>query len=189
MKYIIIAVFTGFLIINPAFTQNDSVNSEDQTKQARKADRKKRRINQNPWELLKYISADERERLRKLHATNPKAFPEEVTKVLQRAKEERLEKEKLKQKERQRQNQQIKQLVNQYKNAKDDKAQKEAMDKLRTIIRKIFITKMQENKERLESLEKQVKKVRASYEFRQKNADKIIQARLDTLTQDTNFEW
>ena len=180
MKYLTVAVFTGFLILNPVFAQNDDA-SKDQEKQGKKTDRINRKANQKPWGILRNISAEERERLRKLHATNPEKFRKEITKIVSRAKAERQEKQK--------QNQQIKQLVSQYKNAKDDKTRQEVMEQLRKIISKIFVAKMRENKKRLESLEKHVQKIRKDYEFRQKNADKIIQARLDTLTQDTNFDW
>ena len=71
----------------------------------------------------------------------------------------------------------------------DTETKKEAMEQLRKVIQKIFLEKMQKNKKRLESLEKHVKKVRQDYEFRQKNTDKIIQRRLDTLTNDTKFDW
>ncbi len=184
MKYFILAVTTGLIISNPVFAQNDDGSNErqeDQERRERKADRENRKPNRKLWGILRNISDEERERLRKLHKTNPEAFKAEIAKIVKRIKAERQEKQK--------QNQQIKQLVKQYKNSKDDKTRQEAMDKLRVIIQKIFVTKMRENKKRLESLEKHVKKVRASYEFRQKNADKIIQARLDTLTQDTNFNW
>jgi len=184
MKYLTLAVFIGFLILNPAFAKNDNTDSKAQGKQEkleRKTDRPNRKANQKPWGILRNISAEERERLRKLHTADPEKFRKEIAKIVSRVKAERQEKQK--------QNQQIKQLVSQYKNAKDDKAKQEAIKQLKKIISKIFVTKMRENKKRLESLEKHVRKIRASYEFRQKNADKIIQARLDTLTQDTNFDW
>ena len=184
MKYLTVAVFMGLLIVNPVFSKGEDTGGKDNNKQeqlTKRTDRRNRKTNQKPWGILKNISDEERERLRKLHATNPEEFRKEIAKIVKRVKAERQEKQK--------QNQQIKQLVRQYKNAKDEKTKKEAMEQLRKIIRKIFVAKMQENKKRLESLEKHVKKVRAMYEFRQKNADKIIQSRLNTLTQDTDFEW
>ncbi len=184
MKYLMLAVLTGLFIINPLFAENDDERNEKQEKQERKIGRKNRKINKKPsdeWEILKSISRNERERLRKLHATDPDAFQKEIAKIVERVKGTRQEKQK--------QNQKIRSLVSQYKNAKDDKTKKEAMEQLRKVIQKIFLSKMQENKKRLESLEKHVKKFREAYEFRQKNADKIIQSRLDTLTRDTTFNW
>jgi restriction endonuclease S subunit len=49
--------------------------------------------------------------------------------------------------------------------------------------------KMERNRKRLESLEKHVKKLRKEYDFRRKNADKIIQSRVGHLTGETNFDW
>jgi uncharacterized protein YjgD (DUF1641 family) len=181
MKYLILAVFAGLFIVNPVFAENNAVRDE---KQGSKTDRKNRKIDQktsDKWQILKSISTNERERLRKLHATDPEAFKKEIAKIVERVKAARQEK--------QNQNQKIRNLVSLYKNAKDDKTKKEAMEQLRKVIQKIFLSKMQENKKRLESLEKRVQKVREAYEFRQKNADKIIQSRLDTLTLDTNFNW
>jgi len=164
-------------IINPVFAGKDNVRNEKQ----KKPNHKDRRASKKPsdiWGIMKSIPGEERERLRKLHATDPDAFQKEIAKIVERVKATRQEKQK-----------QIRSLVSQYKNAKDDKTKKEAMEQLRKVIQKIFLSKMQENKKRLESLEKHVKKVREAYEFRQKNADKIIQSRLDTLTRDTNFNW
>ena len=177
MKYLMMAVLTGLIIINPVFSEKDNVRNEKQKKQ----NHKNRRASKKPsniWGIMKSIPGEERERLRKLHATDPDAFQKEIAKIVERVKATRQEKQK-----------QIRSLVSQYKNAKDDKTKKEAMEQLRKVIQKIFLSKMQENKKRLESLEKHVKKVREAYEFRQKNADKIIQSRLDTLTRDTNFNW
>lgn len=207
MKYLLAAVLAGLFVISPAFAERDN-NERGQKRERHERDdddrdnderverrgrdddrdndeREERRTrkkydkrDRNQWKILQSISAEERERLRKLHATNPAAWKEEVAKIVKRI---RAEKQKL--------NKTIKSLVSQYKNAKDDKTKKEAMAQLRKITRDIFLEKMQKNKKRLESLEKHVKKLRQQYEFRQKNADKIIQSRLNTLTNDTKFDW
>lgn len=199
MKYLLIATFIGLFIISPVFAERYDNNRDDEKKERRGEvhdrdddDREKKRGNRKirqrhdkrekqeraQWKILQNISVEERKRLRQLHATNPSAFREEIAKIVKRI---RAEKREL--------NKKIQSLVSQYKNSKDDKTKKEAIAQLRQITRKIFLEKMQKNKKRLESLEKHVKKLRQQYNFRQKNADKIIQSRLDTLTNDTRFDW
>jgi len=180
MKYLLMAVLAGFIVINPAIAE-ERPKEETREKQGGGRDRNNRKFNkkpQNPWKILQNISSEERERLSKLHATNPEAFRKEIAKIVKRI---RAEKQEL--------NKKIQGLVQQYKNAEDAGKKKEALEQLRKIASKIFSAKMEKNKKRLESLEKHVKKLRQQYDFRQKNADKIIQSRLDTLTSDTKFEW
>ena len=200
MKYLLIAAFIGLFIVSPAFAEKDDndddkkergeIHNRDDERENNEREKKRgsRKVRQRhdkrekqeraQWKILQNISVEERKRLRQLHATNPAAFREEIAKIVKRI---RAEKKEL--------NKKIQSLVSQYKNSKDDKTKKEAIAQLRQITRKIFLEKMQKNKKRLESLEKHVKKLRQQYNFRQKNADKIIQSRLDTLTNDTRFDW
>lgn len=202
MKYLLMVVLAGLFVVSPAFAERDDDEREEKRERREKHDRddddrdddgrnerrerkkagkryeKRERRERNPWKILQNISSEERQRLSKLHATNPEAFKKEIAKIVKRL---RAEKQKL--------NKKIRNLVSQYKNAKDDKTKQEAMQQLRKITRNIFLEKMQKNKKRLESLEKHVKKLRQQYDFRQKNADKIIQSRLNTLTSDTKFDW
>lgn len=194
MRYLLMAVLAGLFVISPAFAERD--NDERHEKRGRREkgdnDRNERKYNKRKkalWGIMKQISAEERKRLRQLHASNPDEWRKEVAKVVKRIRQEKQESDKKNRQEKQELNKKIRGLVNQYKNAKDDKTKKRAMDKLRQITRKIFLAKMQKNKKRLESLEKHVKKLRQQYNFRQKNADKIIQSRLNTLTSDTKFNW
>jgi hypothetical protein len=185
MKYMLIAILIGFTSINSVIAEvqqnqkaEEKINKEKIDK--KKARKKRKSMNKLPaqWHILNSISSAERNRLRQLYATNPKAFKQELAKIVKRIKQQ---KQKL--------NEKTRLLVQQYKNTKDAKKKKEILNQLRQITRKIFYSKMQHNKKRLEVLEKQVKILRQQYEFRQKNADKIIQARLDTLTESTNFDW
>ncbi|MDD5727446.1 MAG: hypothetical protein PHV59_02675 [Victivallales bacterium] len=130
------------------------------------------------WRILPDISPDERQRLRQLYQTDPETFKQELAKIVRRLKQEKRESDR-----------NIQQLVSQYKRARDTSEKKALLKQLQQLISSIFYTKMQHNKQRLETLEKQVRKLREQYEFRQKNAEKIIQARLDYLTGDANFEW
>jgi len=202
MKYLLTVVLAGLFLISPAFAEKDDDerherrereerddDDRDNDEIEEKRERRKRREREkggkryerrerNQWKILQNISAEERERLRQLHATNPEAFKKEIAKIVKRI---RSEKQKL--------NKKIQSLVSQYKNAENSETKKEALEQLRKITRNIFLEKMQKNKKRLVSLEKHVKKLRQQYDFRQKNADKIIQSRLDTLTNDTKFDW
>ena len=178
MKYLLMAVLAGLFLISPAFAEEES---EERGRRKERNARTGRKFNRKPpseWRILQSISKEEAERLRKLHATNPEAFKDEVAKIIKRI---RREKQEL--------NKKTQDLVRQYKSAKNEEAKKEALEQLRKITQKVFLAKMQKNKKRLVSLEKQVKKLRQQYEFRQKNADKIIQSRLDSLTKDKNFDW
>lgn len=183
MKYLLMAVLAGLFFINPAFAEreiNDDKRGERRERENDDNERGERR-ERNQWKILKNISAAERKKLRKLHSENPAVFRKEIAKIVKRVREQREKKEQL--------NQKIKKLAIQYKKAKDEETKKEAMEQLRKITKKTFMGKMQKNKKRLESLEKHVKKLRQQYEFRQKNADKIIQSRLNSLTEDKNFDW
>ncbi|MBU8902689.1 MAG: hypothetical protein KOO69_08115 [Victivallales bacterium] len=175
MKYLLLAILAGFFVINPAV-------AEEQTKErGRRKERTERKLNRKTpgeWRILQYISKEEATHLRKLHATNIEAWKEEVAKITKRIRQEK-----------QKSNKKIQDLVRQYKSAKDEASKKEALEQLQTITQKAFQEKMKKNKKRLESLEKHVKKLRYQYEFRQKNADKIIQSRLKTLTKDKKFDW
>ncbi len=180
MKHFLIALFAGLFVINPTLAEQNN-NDRTYIKSERKQDHKKRKYQEKApgqWRILQNISAKERERLRQLHAADPESFKKEVAKIVKRIKED---KQKLDKK--------IQELVNQYKTSKDTEKKKEVLDQLHQITRKIFLEKMQKNKKRLESLEKHVKKLRQQYEFRQKNADKIIQSRINALTKDTNLDW
>ena len=141
-------------------------------------ERKSNRKSPGTWRILQSISKEEAEHLRKLHATNLEAWKNEVAKITKRIRQEK-----------QKANKKTQDLVRQYKSAKDEASKKEALEQLRKITQKAFQEKMKKNKTRLESLEKQVKKLRQQYEFRQKNAGKIIQSRLNTLTKDKKFNW
>ena len=186
MKYLLMAVLAVFFVIDPAFAERndderDNKSDERYEKRERKKEGKGRKFGRkapNPWKILQEISSEERKRLSKLHATNPKAWKEEVAKIVKRIRQEKQEL-----------NKKIQGLVRQYKSSEDAGKKKEALNQLRKITKKLFLTKMEKNRKRLELLEKHVKKLRQQYDFRQKNADKIIQNRLDTLTSDTKFEW
>ena len=185
MKFLLAAVLVAFVVFNPAFAEKrqekkiDKKNDEQQ-KDVKKAKKKTKTPGDVPpqWMILREISAKERERLRQLYLTDPKTFKQELTKIVDRIKQEK-----------RKPNIRVQQLARQYKNTDDPKKKKAILAQLRQITRKIFYGKMEFNKKRLESLEKQVKTLRQQYEFRQKNADKIIQARLDYLTSETEFEW
>ena len=187
MKYLLMAVLTGLFVISPAFAERD--DDEKEEKQERRERKKEmgrhEKRERSQWEILKHISAEERKRLRQLHATNPEAWREEVAKIVERI---RTENKKILA-EKQELNKKIKGLVRQYRSSEDAEKKKEAMEQLRQITRKVFLAKMEKNKKRLESLEKHVQKLRQQYDFRHKNADKIIQSRLDTLANDTKFDW
>ena len=176
MKYLLMTVLAGFFVINPLIAENSDTDKKE--KQKRREGRKFGKRAKNPWKMLQSISSEERKRLRQLHATNPTAFKTEVAKIVKRIKQEKQEL-----------NKKIQSLVRQYKTAEDDKTKKETLEQLRKLTQKLFLAKMEKNKKRLESLEKHVKKLRQQYDFRQKNADKIIQSRLKTLTSDTKFDW
>jgi len=193
MKYLLLAVLAGFCIINPATAEEE--NNSTRRRQARnteQSERKGRRFGRKSpeqWKILKHISKEEAARLRKLHASDPAAWKEEVKKVVERIKTEKKEQNQKNISARKKQDQEIKKLVSQYKTTKDADTRKEALEQLHKLTQKVFLEKMQKNKQRLESLEKHVKNLRKQYEFRQKNADKIIQSRVNTLTNDTKFDW
>jgi uncharacterized phage infection (PIP) family protein YhgE len=182
MKILVLTLLSILVIGSSATAQEKVENKETQQKKEveKRKERKKRKAKPVPgsWHMLKNISEEERNRLRTLYETDPKTFRQELAKIIKRL---RAEKDSL--------NQKVKELVKQYKTSKDPKKKKAALKELREITSKIFYTKMEHNKKRLESLEKQVKNLRSQYDFRQKNADKIIQARLDALLGNTNFEW
>jgi hypothetical protein len=207
MKYLLMAVLAGLFVISPAFAERDDderdsksderyekrERDDDERSDDERAERRERKKEmgrhekreRSQWEILKHISAAERKRLRKLHATNPEAWREEVAKIVKRI---RTENKKIRA-EKQELNKKIQGLVRQYRSSEDAEKKKKAMEQLQKITRKVFLAKMEKNKKRLESLEKHVKKLRQQYDFRHKNADKIIQSRLDTLTNDTKFDW
>lgn len=186
MKFLLFAVLTGFVLVNPAIAENTDERHEDKERQERKERRKRnpRKFKQElpkQWQILRSISGEERKRLRQLYAADPKAFRQELAKIVKRIRQ--------KDQKASKDTKKAQQLVRQYKNTQDSKKKEEILKELREVTRKIFLTKMKHNKKRLESLEKQVKKLRREYDFRKKNAEKIIQARLDTLTTKANFNW
>jgi len=197
MKYLLLAVLAGFFIINPAIADEDDSSDNSSIRKRRNRDseqgeRKNRRFGRKSpgqWEILKHISKEEAARLRKLHASDPTAWKVEVKKVVERIKAEKKEQNKKNKTARKKQGQEIKKLVSQYKTAKDADTKKEYLEQLHKLTKKVFSEKMKINKQRLESLEKRVKSLRKQYEFRKKNADKIIQSRVNTLTNDTKFDW
>lgn len=185
MKFLLASILTGFVIFNLAATENQQEKkvdkkSDEQPKDVKTNKKKPKTGAKIPaqWSILREISSTERERLRQLYAADPKTFKLELARIVDRIKQEK-----------QKSNEKLHQLVRQYKNAGDPEKKKEILEQLRQITSKAFFAKMEHNKKRLESLETQVKKLRQQYEFRQQNADKIIQARLDALTCDTEFEW
>jgi hypothetical protein len=183
MKYLLTAVLAGLFLVNPAFAEEEKESGERRGRRERRERKgntheKREKRERSQWKILQNISAEERARLQQLHATNPEAFRKEIATIVTRIKQGKQELDK-----------KVKSLVAKYKTSKDAETKKEAMEQLRKITQKAFLEKMQKNKKRLESLEKHVKKLRQQYEFRQKNADKIIKSRLNSLTNDSKFDW
>ena len=180
MKNLLVAVLAGLFIISPAIAEESSESGERHQRRERRERKGRKSGKKSPeqWKILQEISKEESERLRKLHATDLAAWKKEVATIVKRIKAERKAQE-----------QQIKKLAAQYKSAKDDTTKKEALEQLHKLTQAIFLKKMQKNKMRLESLEKHVKSLRKQYEFRKKNADKIIKSRVNSLTQERKFDW
>ncbi len=194
MKFLLLTVLAGFVLSNPAIAGNtEKQNTEaekkiDKQREDKKRKEKKERWKRKPrkfnrelpaqWQILRNISSEERTHLRQLYVTDPKTFRQELAKIVKRIRQKK-----------QKTNKKIQELVRRYKNTQNAEKKKEILKQLREVIRKIFFSKMKDNKKRLESLEKHVRKLRQQYDFRQKNAEKIIQTRLDALTTNANFDW
>ncbi|MFA6716193.1 MAG: hypothetical protein WC082_05770 [Victivallales bacterium] len=178
MKYLLSGIIAALFITAQAIAEDEKTTEKSPESGKTYKKSKNRKKTPEQWRILQEISEEERSRLRKLYASDPKAFRKELAQIVSRLKREEKELDR-----------QIRALVQKYKAAKDADEKKQAYEELRKLTRKVFMNKMEKNRKRLESLEAHVKKIRGQYEFRQKNAEKIIQARLDALTNDMDFEW
>jgi hypothetical protein len=178
MKYLLSGLLIALFITVPAIAEEKKANNKRQGSEGKYQKNTERRKPAEQWRILDEISEDERARLRKLYDSDQKAFRKELAKIVSQIRQKEKERDQL-----------VKSLVQKYKTAKDPDEKKKVYEELRKLTRKIFMQKMENNRKRLESLEKHVKTLRRQYEFRKHNADKIIQSRLDALTSDMAFEW
>jgi len=124
------------------------------------------------------MTEEEKNELKKLYQENPDKFREKMQdKVAAYKKEQRKTSEELKN------------LLSKYHSSKDDNEKAALYKQIEASSRKEFLRRMEDNRKRLEVLEKQLKTLRQSYEFRRNNADKIINERVRQLTRDPNMEW
>lgn len=178
MKYLLLSVLAALFIAVPVMAGDEkpALKRPGPEEEYNRLKEKKKLVEQ--WGILSEIPEEDRNRLRKLYDSDQKAFQKEVARIVAQIQEKEKELDR-----------KVKALAEKYKAAKDPDKKQEAYEELRQLTRKIFMDKMEKNRKRLEFLETRVKAVRRQYEFRKKNADKIIQARLDALLSDMDFDW
>lgn len=129
-------------------------------------------------ELMESLPAEERQRLRELHKTDRTAFREELKKIFQKARHES-----------QKEHDELRSLLSDFRDAEFSERKAELKAKLRAITEKQFNQKMASNKKHLEELEKKLETLKRQFEERKKQADDIINARVEELTRDPNLNW
>ncbi len=123
------------------------------------------------------LSEQERKELRELQDSDP----EKAKKFL----DERLEKYNKMIREREKR---LADLVRTYQSGSKEEKDK-AYAEIRKITTEDFERNLKEHKRQLEFLEKRLEREREKYDARQKNAEAIIQARIDELTKPAELRW
>jgi 2-oxoglutarate dehydrogenase complex dehydrogenase (E1) component-like enzyme len=79
--------------------------------------------------------------------------------------------------------------VNKLKNAKNNDERKLYQAQIHEQTKKEFYERQEQSRIHLEDLEKKVKALRQIYEMRKNNADKIINDRVESISQDQSLDW
>lgn len=130
-----------------------------------------------PRNLLEQLSDDERARLQRLQQEDPKAFREEIKKiVLQRQRETSEERKKLRD------------LVRRAKAAEGDEKDK-LVQELKKLVAEIFDRRMKDNWKNYKSAAKRLQELEATLKKRERHREEIVEGKVESLLKDPALKW
>jgi hypothetical protein len=128
--------------------------------------------------FLQTLSSEDKKKMRELYNNDPEKFRSIVKeKVNEFRKQEQLN------------SPSTIETVNKLKNAKNNDERKLYQAQIHEQTKKEFYERQEQSRIHLEDLEKKVKALRQIYEMRKNNADKIINDRVESISQDQSLDW
>ncbi len=131
-----------------------------------------------PREFFAWMDPKVRSELRELQRTDPEEFEKKMAKLVKQYNAEKTARDS-----------KLNELVKTYQTSSDKADKDKAYAEIRKMTEEEFERNLKEQKRQLEFLENRLKAERERYETRSKNAQAIIQARLDELTQPSELRW
>jgi hypothetical protein len=178
MKYFLSMLVIIFIATPFASAGDNPKEQKEKAKSNKSYKNRKQAFEAYIKRVIAKLPKAEQEKLKKLYKENPKEYSNEIRKVLAREKMRHYAK-----------NDKIKELLKKYQNAKNADEKEKYLNQITEHTKKIFYDRMKQNQKRLIILEKKVRMLRKHYEFRKKNADKIIKSRVDYLTRNPKLDW
>ena len=127
--------------------------------------------------IMSELSKEETLKLRELQKSDPAAFKQEIVKIIKKYKQAHS-----------RRDAELHSLIKAY-NSADDEGKIEIKKKITAIVRQQFDRKMELNRKNYERASKKLEELKAKLIEREKNAELIIQNRVDMLTRNPALNW
>ena len=127
--------------------------------------------------IMSELSKKETLKLRELQKSDPAAFKQEIVKIIRKYKQAHS-----------RRDSELHTLIKAYKSASDEE-RIEIKKKITAIVRQQFNQKMELNRKNYERASKKLEELKAKLIEREKNAELIIQNRVDMLTRNPALNW
>ena len=127
--------------------------------------------------LLAQLSDDERANLKRLQREDPKAFRDELKKIVRRHHRETDEEQK-----------QLRDLAKQVKAAKGEE-RKKLLQKLTKLVEKIFDRRMKANWKSYENAAKRLEELKSTLKKREQHRNEIVAGKVESLLRDPALKW
>ncbi len=126
---------------------------------------------------LPRLSDNERAELKRLQQEDPKAFREEIKKLVRRH-----------QRETDKEQKQLRELANKAKMAKGDE-RKKLVQKLKKLVASVFDRRMKDNWKRYKNAAKRLQELKSALKKREQHRDDIVAGKVDSLLKDPALKW
>ena len=127
--------------------------------------------------LLARLSDNERAKLRRLQQEDPKAFRDEIKKIVRRRQRETDEEQK-----------QLRDLAKRVKAAKGEE-RKKLVQELTNLVAKIFDRRMKANWKSYENAAKRLEELKSTLKKRVQHRDEIVAGKVESLLRDPALKW